>query len=142
MRARGFSLIELLAVLVIVALLLSLAYPLFADQLHKVRRSDALASMVQIESAQARFRSNNSRYGDLSEIGAANVSAAGHYSLKASNNTADGYEVLATAIGGQALDTQCRYLKLVVMRANSVYSSGIDLALGNGIAENRKCWRL
>jgi type IV pilus assembly protein PilE len=142
MKRRGFSLIELIVVLAIAALLAALAYPAFADQLRKARRSDALASMVQIETAQARFRSSNSRYGSLSEIGSANLSPAGHYALNASNHTADGYEALATALGGQALDMRCRYLKLVVVRANSVYSSGNDLSLGNSIAENRKCWQL
>ena len=140
--ACGFTLIELLIVVVIATLLATIAYPAFVAQLHKAPRSDALAAMVRIETAQARFRSNHSRYASLSEIGVAETSAAGNYSLKAERNTADGYVVIAKAAGAQAGDTACRYLKLDVVRANSSYSSGPDASVANQGSENRKCWSL
>jgi type IV pilus assembly protein PilE len=134
--------IELLIIVVIAAVLAGIAYPAFVSQLNKARRSDAVAALVRIEAAQARFRSNGSRYGSLREIGVAESSAAGHYSLKSEGHTADGYVVIATATGAQAGDASCRFLKLDVVRATASYRSGPDASTANPDLENRRCWSL
>jgi type IV pilus assembly protein PilE len=141
-RTRGFTLVETMIVIVIVGLLAALAYPSFVAQLQQTRRADALTALVQIESAQARFRSNSSRYGTLAEIGVASTSAAGFYGLQAANNTADGFTALAVAAGAQMHDTACRYLKLDVAGANTTYRSGPDASVANPDSDNQKCWSL
>ncbi|MEO5697310.1 MAG: type IV pilin protein [Burkholderiaceae bacterium] len=141
-RARGFTLIEVTIAVAMAGVLSSVALPSFEGQLQRVRRTDALVAMMQIQSSQERFRSNAMSYGNLSEIGAASVSPSRHYTLTTTANSGLGYEVLATASGTQARDTACRVLKLSALGGTLVQSSGADASTGNGDATNRKCWLL
>jgi type IV pilus assembly protein PilE len=141
-HVRGFTLVETMIVIVIAGVLAALAYPSFVAQVQQTRRADALTALVQIESAQARFRSNGSRYGTLAEIGVASTSAAGHYLLQATDNTADGFSVLAIAAGAQTHDVACRYIELDVAGATTTYRSGPDTSVANRDSDNQKCWSL
>lgn len=138
----GFTLIELLAVVSMVGALTGVALPTFEGQLQRVRRADALVSMMQVQAAQERFRSNGARYGSLADIGTPGMSAAGHYSLQALSADEDGYNVLATATGSQARDANCRNLSLHMSGANISYASGPDATVANPDSVNRKCWNL
>jgi len=138
----GFTLIELLAVVSMVGALTGVALPTFEGQLQRVRRTDALVSMMQVQAAQERFRSNGARYGSLADIGTPGVSPAGHYSLQALAADEDGYNVLATATGTQARDANCRNLSLHMAGANISYASGPDATVANPEPVNRKCWNL
>ena len=139
---RGFTLIELLVTVSVAGLLSSVALPGFEAQLQRARRSSVLVSMMQIQTAQERFRSNANSYGSLGEIGVPGISPAGHYTLKATAATADGYDVLATAIGAQARDTACRFMRLSALGGNLMHASGPDTTAANPAAVNRKCWML
>ena len=136
---RGFTLIELMIAVAVAGVLSSVAVPSFEALLQRARRADALVSMLHVQTAQERFRSNSPAYGSLAEIGVASVSAAGHYSLQASASGASGYDALATALGRQARDTACRYLALRSTGGNLVYASGPDAAVANPAAVNRTC---
>ena len=140
--AAGFTLIELMITVSVVGVLSSVAYPSFIDQVQRVRRTDAVVAMMQVQWAQERWRSNRTAYGSLAEIGMSGTSAAGYYTLQVSANTANGYEVLATATGPQARDASCAKLKLSMQGANPVYASGPDLSTANSEATNRRCWSL
>ena len=139
---KGFTLIELMIVVAVVGVLSSVAYPTFADQLQRVRRTDAVVAVMQVQWAQERWRSNSTAYGSLAEIGLPNTSAASHYTLQVSANTPSGYEVTATASGVQARDTGCAILKLSMQGANTVYASGPDASAANPASANRRCWSL
>jgi type IV pilus assembly protein PilE len=141
-RSCGFTLIELLIALSVAGILSAVAYPSFLDQVAKVRRADALVAMVAAQMAEERWRANQTSYGSLAEIGMAEVSSAGHYSLQVTANTETGYQILATARGSQQRDTACRNMRLGVDGANLVYASGPDTAVANPAAINRRCWSL
>lgn len=138
----GLTLIELLTVVALVGLLVRIALPGFEAQLQRARRSDALVTMLQLQGAQERWRSNGMRYGSLADIGAPSVSAAGHYTLRVLSADEDGYEVLATASGAQARDAGCRHMALRMVGANPVYASGPDATVANPPSTNAKCWSL
>jgi type IV pilus assembly protein PilE len=138
--ARGFTLIELMLVVAVAGVLSGVAYPSFMGQLQKIRRADALVSILQVQAAQERFRANHLAYGTLAEIGAAATSSAGHYTLQVSDPTANGYEIVASATGAQAHDAACRNLRLRVEGGNLVQASGADAATNNAPARNRQCW--
>jgi type IV pilus assembly protein PilE len=138
----GFTLIEMLAVLSMTGVLTTVALPSFEGQLQRARRSDVLVTMLQVQAAQERWRSNGVRYGSLADIGAPAQSAAGHYRLQVVSADEDGYDVLATATGTQARDTGCRNMALRTSGANLVYASGPDASVTNPAALNAKCWSL
>ena len=140
--AAGFTLIELMITVSVAGVLSSVAYPSFMDQVQRVRRTDAVVAMMQVQWAQERWRSNSHAYGTLAQIGASGTSPAGHYTVAVSSPTAEGYDALATATGAQARDTNCAHLKLSMQGANVVYTSGPDANLGNAADVNRRCWSL
>ncbi|MES1161636.1 MAG: type IV pilin protein [Rhizobacter sp.] len=139
---HGFTLIETLAAMAIAAVLSGIAVPSFDAHLRKARRADALTAVAQIQGAQERLRSRSTRYGDLTEVGAASVSAAGHYSLQISAFTAEGYELIVTATGPQARDADCRVMRARAVGMNLVYESGTDARVANDATTNRRCWSL
>jgi type IV pilus assembly protein PilE len=140
--AAGFTLVEMMIAVSVAGVLSSVAYPSFVDQVQRVRRTDAVVAVMQVQWAQERWRANNTAYGSLAEVGVGAASAAGYYKLQVSAATASGYEVVATATGAQARDTTCAVLKLNMQGANPTYSSGADASTANAADINRKCWSL
>jgi len=70
------------------------------------------------------------------------TSSAGHYLLAASSLTASGYELLASAVGVQQRDAECRHLRLAMSGAQVAYASGPDATVANPTDLNRRCWSL
>lgn len=140
--AAGFTLIETLVAMAVAAVLSGIAYPSFEGQVQRVRRSDALVSMMLVQLAQERWRANGGAYGSLAEIGSPGRSTAGHYTLQMTAADALGYEVLASATGTQARDARCRHLKLSMAGGNAVHASGPDATVANPAELNRTCWSL
>jgi type IV pilus assembly protein PilE len=139
-RSAGFSLIELLIATSVSGLLASVAYPGFTGSLHKVRRSEALVALMQVQQMQERFRGDGSRYGSLDEIGVAAAVAGGHYTLGVDSPSATGYVATAVAAGSQAADAACRYMRISVEAGAWTTASGTDAAAANDAAANRRCW--
>ncbi len=68
-KASGFSLLELLIALSIVAILASITIPSYSSFVAKSRRSDAMSALLQIQLAQQRWRASNREYAsDLNEL--------------------------------------------------------------------------
>lgn len=64
MRQKGFTLIELMIVVIVVAILASIAIPSYLEQSRKGRRADALRSVGDMQLALERWRSENPSYAD------------------------------------------------------------------------------
>lgn len=69
-HTEGFSLLELLVVLVIVGILSSVAYPSYLDSVRQANRSEAIAELQGILAAQERYFLANKEYATaLSSLG-------------------------------------------------------------------------
>lgn len=142
LRAGGFTLVELLCVVALAALLAAIAYPAYQGAVHKTRRAEALAALLQMQLAQERHRANHPSYATLAQLGLPAVSPQGHYSLSVAAAGPAGYQLLASAQGVQSGDSACRHLRLSVAGGDITQSSGPDPAAVNPDALNRRCWGL
>jgi len=141
-RARGFSLLELLAALAIMGILGGIALPGYRHVLHQARRTDATEALMQLQLAQERHRADHARYGSLADVRVPERSAAGHYRLVMASTDDDAFVAHAIAMGTQGTDTACRRFTLRVDGGHAVVASGRDERIDNAQALNRRCWSL
>ncbi len=119
-RQQGFTLIELMIAVIIIAILAGIALPAYQDYVRKARRADAHDSLMFIHNLQEKWRANNPQYsGSLADIGFTGAASAdGYYSLALSGASATGFTATATAQGAQASDSGCTSITLTVSAAN------------------------
>jgi len=66
----GFSLIELLIVMVIIALLATIGYPSYTEQVRKTARKEAVGKILETASRLEQFRTQKMAYPSASEVDA------------------------------------------------------------------------
>jgi type IV pilus assembly protein PilE len=137
---RGFTLVELMVALAVAATLAAVAYPTFADQLRKARRSDALMRLMQLQQAQERWRADHPSYGSMADIGVPSSTPDDLYRLSIVSHDAHGYVAMAEAMSAQARDQRCRFLRLTRSGGNTVVESGPDAGVSNAASANQRCW--
>ncbi|MDF1797086.1 MAG: type IV pilin protein [Coxiellaceae bacterium] len=104
---NGFTLMELVITVAIVAILAAVAIPSFNSYLLKSHRSDAYSSLLSMQLAEERYRASNTAYGTLAQVwNGVTTSEDGRYTLAVSNTSATTYTLTATAVGGQASDSE------------------------------------
>jgi len=118
-RVAGFTLIELMAAILIAAILLSIAVPTYMSQIRKSRRTEARTAVLDLATREERFFSVNNSYStldfDLGYGGSATTSAAiankavgsGYYTVTVTTPTTATFKIVATATCTQAKDSQC-----------------------------------
>jgi type IV pilus assembly protein PilE len=122
-RERGFTLIELMIAIVVVAILASIAVPSYQTYMEKARRADAYACLTDAAQRQESFfYQNNSYTTNLAALGLTAVPVTcgdgDYYTLTATadpalgNNIATSYLLTATRAGAQQSDTGCGDLTL------------------------------
>lgn len=101
-NARGFTLIELMIVVAIIAILGAIAIPAYQDSMRKSRRADAMTSLLQIQTLQERWRANNTSYtNSLSNLGwSGSNSSEGYYTLAITAAAANTFTATATPKSG------------------------------------------
>ena len=67
-RTRGFTLIELMIVVAIVAVLAAIALPSYQDYVRKGRRADGRAMLQSASLAQEKFRLTNVAFANLATL--------------------------------------------------------------------------
>ena len=113
MKGRGYSLIELMIVVAIIAILASVAYPSYRDSVMRSRRADGKAAILDMAQRVERFYSENNTYtGAAAGVNSPQNSAEGFYSVAVTvpnPATGNGYIVTATPQNGQETnDTECQ----------------------------------
>jgi type IV pilus assembly protein PilE len=128
-KTKGFTLVELLIVLIIVGILTSIAYPSYRSWVLRSHRSDALSTLTTnqtiIERCYAQTFSYQAACASLPTF--PQTSPQGDYTITLGNLSPTTYTFTATAIGNQALDTTCATMS-------------IDQS-NNKIATNPSCWQ-
>lgn len=130
-HSNGFTLIELMIAVVVLAILLALALPSFMDSIRKGRRSEAFSALSAVQQAQERYRGNNPTYASSTELAAVSAAAmvsptrpGGYYTLSVPVNTATSYVVTADGTGSsQASDRNCAKLSVEISGGVIKYGS-------------------
>lgn len=116
-RMRGVTLIELMTVVVVVAILGSIAVNSYRGYLLRTNRTEARMALLRIQTAQEKFFLQNNRYADEDEmeagppagLGVPTTTPSGFYTITIDDYSATTYTAVATAINGQLDDkANCR----------------------------------
>jgi type IV pilus assembly protein PilE len=120
-RRSGFTLIELMIAVAIVATLAAIALPSYNNQIRKSRRTEARMTLLDLAARTERLYSVTNTYFGTTTAGQLNpvdlgylatdawplTVGSGYYQIRLSNSTATTFTFTATPIGSQAADTQC-----------------------------------
>ncbi|MGB1201325.1 MAG: type IV pilin protein [Cognaticolwellia aestuarii] len=115
-KNRGFTLVELLMTVAIIAILASIAFPAYIDFVTRSNRTEAQRELLRLANLQEQFYVDNRKYtSDMKKLGLDKdpfITENSYYSIDAA--LADGGFVLtATALEPQKTnDTQCQKLSV------------------------------
>lgn len=148
-QQQGFTLIEIMITVAIVAILASIAYPSYVDSVRKGKRSDAKVELLRIAQMQEGYFAQNLSYASsLTQLGLSDNTVASEqneYNISIGESLPAGctgtnatpctsFRLDAFPSGSQASDTACPKFTLS--------SSGQKGTNGNQTAEQiRRCWK-
>jgi type IV pilus assembly protein PilE len=141
---RGFTLIELMIAVAVVAVLAMIALPSFQDSIRKSRRADAMAGLLRLQQVQERFRGENPAYASAvasMPAGTSSNSPEQHYSLAVDASGAATYRMSATAksTSPQYADTRCRKLTVEMQTGGTIVTKSFD-ANDVETTTTARCW--
>jgi len=145
--ARGFTLIELMITVAIVAILAAVALPSYQSYVMRSKRADAKNALLDLASREERYFSTHNAYTtDAVELGygtgatfpiQVGISGSNNYELSIVGTlTATTFTVRATPKGNQTKDTTCYAYQLTQQGTRSNWSAA-NAAITSGTSG---CW--
>ncbi len=133
-QIRGFTLIEVMIVVAVVAILAAIALPSYQDSVRKSRRGQAKTDMLELVQMLERAYSTDRTYTRYSTLAApldqSPRQGDARYAIRISDVGATTYTLTATPQGGQANDTRCGTLTINQMGVKTI----------SGSATVAECW--
>jgi len=134
MKTKGFTLIELMIVVAIIAIIAAFAVPAYNDYVTRSKRADGKAALLAMQLQQEKFRANNPTYGaTAAAIGSPAVSTDGYYNLSVAAATATTYTLVADPIEALQNDPVCNNL--------TIDQDGVKNATGTAADPATTCWQ-
>lgn len=132
-RAQGFTLIELMIVVAIIAIISAIAYPSYQDSVRKANRSDGLNTITDTAGRLERCYTTYGSYNNASCTGVLNgatiASQRLHYNIVITS-TPSTYSLTANPVSATQLkDTRCASFTLT--------NTGLKTATGT---DSTNCW--
>ncbi|MBA4242930.1 MAG: pilus assembly protein PilE [Pseudomonas sp.] len=149
---QGFTLIEVMLVVVIVGILAAIAIPNYQDYITRSKRAEGMAMLQEMSARQERFYAQNNRYVTVDEdidllvsdqtsvidadtAGARVLSNKGSYLVAVSRTDGDGGYTLTAAPNAPFSDPACGNLTLTAVGIKGKTSTGPDAKTVD------QCWR-
>ena len=130
--SRGFTLIEVMIVVVIIGILASIAFPSYQEYMRRGYRAEGQAFLSDVAARQERYFSQNNAYitdvANIAKLGVTANSPTGKYSIVLAGG-GGGYTLTAN---NQFSDAKCATLTLNAL--------GVRGSSGSSSAKN-DCWR-
>ena len=135
-KSNGFTLIELIITVAIIAILAGIAYPQYTKMIQKSKRKDAVFALTDIASRQERYFAEYNVYtATVTNLGLSNnLSPDGLYTISLTVGTPTvTFSATATPVstGSQASDASCATLVL----------SSTGAKTSTGTASSSVCWK-
>lgn len=147
-NSDGFSLIELMVVVLIIGILAAIAIPSYRSSVLQSHRTEAKTALLDLAGREERYYNTNNNTYTATQAGlgygtsgsVTNLAVgSGYYDVTvsigaaATATTAATYTITATAVGQQTADTACFSF--------TVTSAGAQTALNSGLTDNSTtCW--
>ena len=136
----GFTLIELMIAVVVLAIIVGIAVPSYQAQILKSRRTDARNALLDIAAREERYLSVANSYSAVStDVGYSGAWPQtlinGYYTVTVAAPPAavPQFQVTATPVGAQAADTACAIFQVDQIGQQRAWDSG-------GIRNDALCW--
>lgn len=94
-RISGFTLIELVIVMVVIGIIAAIAYPSYVESLNKAKRSEGKAAMSSIAQSLERCFTRHNAYNHASCPNGTVQSESGYYSISINAASATSYSIQA-----------------------------------------------
>jgi type IV pilus assembly protein PilE len=110
-RTRGFTLIELMIVVLVVSILVGIAVPTYQSQVRKSRRTDAKTALLDMATREAKFMTLNNAYTTTpAQVGYSGtfpqtIGTGQYYTMSVCASTATGTSATTVACPGAAAGT-------------------------------------
>jgi type IV pilus assembly protein PilE len=105
----GYSLIELLIVLLIMGILATAVLPSLQSHIRSARRNEAISHLLQLKIQQERFRLNHHSYASTQQLV---LPHNPYYAFSVTGETASTFTLIATPLGTQRADSRCQTLSI------------------------------
>jgi type IV pilus assembly protein PilE len=151
-KSRGFTLIEIMIVVVIIGILAVVAFPSFRQILIRSDRSDARNGLLELQLAQERFRTTNGSYASaidnlqtkLPKVGTTYFSERQLYQVQIDVGTVNraGYSASVTAVTTtkQNLDAVAACKKIAILVSFTGVQKGHLDPVSGDFVQSTECW--